>query len=144
MSCFCPPRALRPLLPLAFGLLPFLTLSTTLAACSAAPPELPGLDTAAFRADRRACAGYRAAHRRVVEALTPRLLGLHEPQINQLFGHPDGAEIGDRGQRVYLYHLTPGPACGTRTSAGTAPADPTLLRIRFNAVDAVSEALVME
>ena len=137
------PSLLRPIcfgrhyLALAFGLLPLLP---TLAACSAPAPELPGLDTAAFRADRRGCAGYRDAHRLVVKTLTPRLLGLHEPQISELFGHPDGTEIGDRGQRVYLYNLTPGPACG----ASSRTLDPTLLRVRFNALDAVSEAMVME
>ena len=136
-SLLRPARFGRHYLALAFGLLPLLT---TLPACSSAPPELPGLDTEAFRADRRGCAGYRDAHRLVVKALTPRLLGLHEPQISQLFGHPDGTEIGDRGQRVYLYHLTPGPACG----ASSRTLDPTLLRIRFNALDAVSEAMVME
>lgn len=111
-----------------------------LTACDPPAPELPGLDVEAFRADRRGCAGYRDEHRLVIKSLTPRLLGLRESQISRLLGRPDAAELGDRGQRVYLYSLTPGPACGASTRA----IEPTLLRVRFNAVDKVSEALVME
>ncbi len=117
-----------------------LSLLSVTVACSTAPPELPGLDTEAFRADRRGCAGYRDANRLIVKSLAPRLLGLQERQITALLGRPDAAELGDRGQRVYLYSLTPGPACGSASRA----LEPTLLRVRFNAVDKVSEALVME
>lgn len=108
--------------------------------CSSAPPELPGLDAESFRADRRGCNGFRDAHRLVIKHLTPRLLGLREPQLSALLGRPDAAELGDRGQRVYLYNLTPGPEC----SSSARTMEPTLLRVRFNAVDKVSEALVME
>ena len=111
-----------------------------LAACSSAPPALPGLDDAAFRADRRGCTGYRDAHRIVIKSVSNRLLGLREPQISALLGRPDAAELGDRGQRVYLYSLSPGPECGP----GSRGIEPTLLRVRFNAVDRVSEAMVME
>ena len=118
----------------------FLSILSLTAACSAPTPELPGLDADAFRADRRGCDGYRDAHRLLIKTLTPKLLGLREPQISNLLGRPDAAELGDRGQRVYLYSLTPGPAC----SAATRTLEPTLLRVRFNAVDKVSEAMVMD
>ena len=111
-----------------------------LTACDGPAPELPGLDAEAFRADRRGCAGYRDEHRLILKSLTPRLLGLRERQITRMLGRPDAAELGDRGQRVYLYSLTPGPACGAHGRG----LEPTLLRVRFNAVDKVSEALVME
>ncbi|MBC7446567.1 MAG: hypothetical protein H7330_00735 [Hymenobacteraceae bacterium] len=111
-----------------------------LGGCAAPTPDLPGLDAAAFRADRRGCAGYRDAHRLIIKSLSPKLLGLREGQVSRLLGRPDAAGLGDRGQRVYLYSLTPGPACGASARA----LEPTLLRVRFNAVDRVSEALVME
>lgn len=122
-----------------FGALALLSLSL-LTTCDAPAPELPGLDPAAFRADRSGCAGYRDAHRLILKSLSPRLLGLREGQISRLLGLPDATELGDRGQRVYLYRLTPGPACGANSRA----LEPTLLRVRFNAVEKVSEALVME
>jgi hypothetical protein len=109
------------------------------AGCASPPPDIPGFDSGAFRADRNGCATYRTANRVLIKGLCSRLLGLSEPQISALLGRPDAAELGDRGQRVYLYHLTPGPKCG----AGT-PGVPMLLRVRFNAVDTVSEALVLE
>ena len=115
-------------------------LLSFLVGCGAPTPELPGFDSAAFRADRRGCAGYRDAHRLLIKGIAPKLLGLRESQISRLLGRPDAAELGDRGQRVYLYSLTPGPACGASARA----LEPTLLRVRFNAMDKVSEALVME
>ncbi len=121
------------------GALAALSLSL-LMACAAPTPELPGLDDVAFRADRNGCTGYRDEHRLIIKHLTPKLLGLREGQISRLLGRPDAAELGDRGQRVYLYSLTPGPACGS----GSRALEPTLLRVRFNAIDKVSEALVME
>ncbi len=105
--------------------------------CQPKAPDLPGLDTTAFRADRRGCTGFRARHLEDIEKIRPLLLGLSEPQISAAFGHPDGNELGDRGQRVYLYLLAPGPACG-----GDVFNEPPTLRIRLNAVDKVSEVTV--
>jgi hypothetical protein len=114
--------------------------ATLLTACSTSVPDLPGFDSAAFRADRHGCSGYRDAQRAVIRGVATKFLGLREPQISALLGRPDAAELGDRGQRVYLYNLTPGPMCG----ASTRTIEPTLLRVRFNAVDKVSEALVID
>jgi hypothetical protein len=115
---------------------PLLLLCLTVA-CQPKAPTLPGLDTIAFRADRRGCAGYRARHLETLEKIRPLLLGLSEPQIDAAFGHPDANELGDRAQRVYIYLLAPGPACG-----GDVFNAPPTLRIRLNAVDKVSEATI--
>lgn len=115
-----------------------LLAALTLPACTTDTPTFPGFDAAAFRADRRACAGTRQRQTATVRTLCPKLLGLRETQISALLGRPDRAELADRGRRAYSYALTPGDGCAAPNPT------PLFLTLQFNAVDRVSETTVGE
>lgn len=117
--------------------LPLILYLLVVAACQSEPPTLAGFDAAAFRADKRACSGARQRLTPALNRARAQLVALPESQITTLFGRPDQADLGARGLRTYVYLLAPGPACGTQQ-----PGQPPALRIAFDALDRVTEAVI--
>lgn len=102
-------------------------------ACSRPVPALEGLDVAAWKADRHACQGIRAAGVATLQEQKKNFLGLSEMQIVSAFGTPDRNELYKRNQKFYYYDLQPSTDCPHATT------DALALVIRFNAMGLAKE-----
>jgi hypothetical protein len=116
-------------------LLPLVVL-LAFAACSRPLPALQGLDAAAWKADRHACQGTRAAGLATLQEQKKNFLGLSEMQIVSVFGTPDRNELYKRNQKFYYYDLQPSTDC---PHANPASDEALALVIRFNAMGLAKE-----
>lgn len=103
-------------------------------ACGRPVPALEGLDAAAWKADRHACQGIRAAGVATLQEQKKNFLGLSEMQIVSVFGAPDRNELYKRNQKFYYYDLQPSTDCPHATTSGALA-----LVIRFNAMGLAKE-----
>jgi hypothetical protein len=115
-----------------FRHLPVIVLFAAVA-CSRPTPSLEGLDAAAWKADRHACQGIRAAGIAALQEQKKGFLGLSEMQIVSVFGTPDRNELYKRNQKFYYYDLQPSTDCPHATPT------PLALVIRFNAMGLAKE-----
>jgi len=114
----------------------FLLFSLFLLSCGKPLPDLPGIDQAAWAADKGACSGSRTGMMDAVKANTDKLLSLSEVDLVALLGRPDEEELYKRNQKFYYYYLQPAPTCGNQTGSALR------LVIRFNAVGLAKEVTV--
>jgi hypothetical protein len=121
-----------PMNRILFRSLPLVVL-LAITACSRPVPALEGLDAAAWKADRHACQGIRAAGLTTLQEQKKNFLGLSEMQIVSVFGAPDRNELYKRNQKFYYYDLQPSTDCPHAT------ADPLALVVRFNAMGLAKE-----
>ena len=115
----------------------FLFLSLFLLSCSKPRPDLPGIDKAAWTADKRACAGTRETMLPAIKASTQKLLSLSEVDLVALLGRPDEEELYKRNQKFYYYYVQPAAGCDKSITS-----NPLRLIIRFNAVGLAKEVTV--
>jgi hypothetical protein len=115
----------------------FLFLSLFLLSCSKPRPDLPGIDRAAWTADKGGCAGTRQSMLTAIKDNTQNLLSLSEVDLVALLGRPDEEELYKRNQKFYYYYIQPSASCGK----SIAP-NPLRLIIRFNAVGLAKEVTV--
>ena len=118
--------AVRPL-PLLAGL--------ALAGCGHALPNIPGFQAAAWRADRYACAGQRAALLPPLLAARPQLYQARANDVTALLGRPDVEELLAQTEKVYHYYLVPGAQCAPRHPRAPTPR----LSIHFGPLGTVTE-----
>jgi hypothetical protein len=121
-------------LPPAGRLLP-LALAGLLAGCGHALPDIPGFAAPAWRADRYACAGQRAALLPPLLAARPRLYEARANDVTALLGPPDEEELLAQTEKVYHYYLVPGPQCGPRRPHAGGPR----LSLHFGPLGTVTE-----
>jgi hypothetical protein len=121
-------------LPAAGRLLP-LALAGLLAGCGHALPDITGFAAPAWRADRYACAGRRAALLPPLLAARPRLYEARANDVTALLGPPDEEELLANTEKAYHYYLVPGPQCGPRRPHSAGPR----LRILFGPLGTVTE-----
>jgi hypothetical protein len=108
------------------------------------PPHLEGFDTAAWKADYKGCSGTRMKQLPVLKANESKIKGLDEMEIVGIFGKPDRADLRARGQNYYWYYLEGGVHCNSnihKTDSMTRNNKPLILKLRFNAVDLVTEVI---
>ncbi|GAA4498594.1 hypothetical protein GCM10023172_15880 [Hymenobacter ginsengisoli] len=106
-----------------------------LAGCGHALPDIPGFAAPAWRADRYACAGRRAALLPPLLAARPRLYEARANDVTALLGPPDEEELLANTEKAYHYYLVPGPQCGPRRPHTAGPR----LRILFGPLGTVTE-----
>jgi len=110
--------------------------------CSKAP-HIPGIDSAAWKADYKGCNSYRIAQLPVLKSKEHQLKGLNEMEIVAIFGKPDRVDLRGRNQNYYWYYLEAGPHCtglGRNNAINYDPnIKPLIMKLRFNAVDLVNE-----
>ena len=116
---------------------PALAATLLLAACGHALPELPGLDAAAWRADRYACQNRRAAQLPAIMQAKEQLYEARANDVTDLLGHPDEEELRAGTEKVYYYYLAPGTQCAPPHTRSAAPK----LSIRFGSLGTVTEVL---
>ena len=114
-------------LPLLAGL--------ALAGCGHAISSIPGFDAAAWRADRYACAGHRAALLPPLLAARPQLYRARANDVTALLGRPDVEELLAQTEKVYHYYLVPGAQCAPRHPVAPTPR----LSIHFGPLGTVTE-----
>ena len=114
-------------LPLLAGL--------ALAGCGHAISSIPGFDAAAWRADRYACAGHRAALLPPLLAARPQLYRARANDVTALLGRPDVEELLAQTEKVYHYYLVPGAQCAPRHPRAATPQ----LSIHFGPLGTVTE-----
>ena len=114
-------------LPLLAGL--------ALAGCGHALPDIPGFQAAAWRTDRYACAGQRAALLPPLLAARPQLYRARANDVTALLGRPDVEELLAQTEKVYHYYLVPGAQCAPRHPRAATPQ----LSIHFGPLGTVTE-----
>lgn len=102
------------------------------------PLEIKDFDKASWKADRMACNNTRAKQENVIMIAKNELLRLSQEEIIELLGKPEKQELYTRGQKFYIYYLSPSPACqGAHEAINTR-----FLYIRFSAINMVNEIFV--
>lgn len=101
--------------------------------------DISNFDEEAWRLDKMACNDQRG---KLVEDLLiskQELIDLTQQEVAATLGKPEMQELYTRGQKFFIYHLTPGPKC---EDTGTDTVNSKLLYIRFSALNEVSEIFV--
>lgn len=125
-SPFCP------LFFLVFGLL------IILSGCNK-KLDISNFDEEAWKADKMACQNTRHTLENNLLAAKSELIDLSQQDIVGVLGKPEMQELYTRGQKFYIYHLTPGPKCDEIAAASEKS---RLLYVRFSALNEVSEVYV--
>lgn len=104
--------------------------------CSKPLPELKGIETEVWLADKNGCKGNRATSIETLKTQKNDLLGLSEMEVVQVLGKPDRNELYKRNQKFYYYYLQPAPECEQHLDSALR------LAIRFNAMGLAKEISV--
>jgi len=107
-------------------------------------PVIDGFDSQMWKADYKGCNGTRMKQLSVLKANEAKLKGLDEMEVVGLLGKPDRADLRARSQNFYWYYLSAGPHCkGNINNPDTVSNNekPLILKLRFNAVDLVTEVI---
>jgi hypothetical protein len=94
--------------------------------------NIPGLDAQKWKEDGQGCKGYREKVASLLLEQRQLLIGANEKEIKALLGKPLRQELQTRGQQYFVYPVQGGAACKN-------PAQEVILRIRFDALDRVTE-----
>ncbi len=105
-------------------------------------PNLEGFDQAIWKNDKLGCTSEREKYIPVILKNKERLIGLGQNQILALLGKPDFSELYQRGQRYYIYYYAKDKPCKDETP--DIHQDKKVLKIRFSALDAITEIVVNE
>ncbi len=92
-------------------------------------------DKEIWKNDKNACKNQRASQIDALIAHKNLILGFSQQEVVDLLGRPDKNELYSRGQKFYLYSILPNEFCSSSSSVKT-------LRIRFNALNSVSEITI--
>lgn len=103
------------------------------------PLDISNFDEAAWKADKMACLDQRQTLGNNLLEAKSELLERSQQDIINLLGRPEMQELYTRGQKFYIYHLTPGADC---ENVAAEASNPRLLYIRFSALNEVSEVFV--
>ena len=116
----------------------FVKLSVLLPAilmCCGKDIRIAGLDAQKWREDAHGCKGYREKVAPLLIEQRKLLVGANEKEIKNLLGTPDAQEIQTRGQHYFMYEVKNGRGC-------VGNLNPATLRIRFDALNRVSELAI--
>lgn len=108
----------------------------TLYSCKPAP-TIKGFDSEQWKNDPNGCKNERAKLFPVLEKNRNKLIKVEAAQVLKFLGRPDKNELSRRNQRFHIYFVEPGGQCkGRKDNYGK------ILRIRFDALNRVSEVIV--
>ncbi|WP_367914014.1 hypothetical protein [Leadbetterella sp. DM7] len=116
-----------------------LVFSLFLTGCSYSDPlEIPGLDGAAFKADRAGCNGARERQIELLKENKDRFLGISENEIAKAIGRYDYQVLDRKNEKIFVYYLEPGPQCEQIQE----PTNAESLVLYLNAVKLVKEVMI--
>lgn len=105
------------------------------------PIDVEGFDAKAWKSDKRACNNSRADYEQVIVAARNQLVGSTQEDIIRFLGRPEKQELYTRGQKFYIYYLSPSPECDENIN----PTGPSrYLYVRFSALNKVNEIFVQQ
>ncbi len=98
---------------------------------------IDGFDAQKWKDDSNGCHGAREKLLFLLMSNQKQLIGRNELEIKALLGKPDATDIRSRGQKFFEYGVKGGNLCKPESLE-----NPEILRIRFDALDRVSEVAV--
>lgn len=112
-----------------------------LSACKESP-RFANFDSEKWKNDRMACKNERKELIPILKDRGDELKGLDIVQIQRIFGTPDVNQLYKRNQRFYIYFYEMGLQCEERSKVGLEQSK--VLKIRFSALDTVTEVVVID
>lgn len=101
--------------------------------------RLDGFEPQKWKADPNGCNGDRKKLMGILLKNQKTLIGYNEMEIKAFLGKPDSQDLQTRGQKFFEYGVEGNSLCDQASSQS-----PTILRIRFDALDRVTEVAVYE
>lgn len=120
----------------------FIFLSTIVFFSCNEPLEIKGFDKTSWKSDKRACNNTRADYEEVLVGAREQIIGATQEDIIRFLGRPERQELYTRGQKFYIYYLSPSHECNESTADLSSPA--RLLYVRFSALNKVNEVFVQQ
>lgn len=100
-------------------------------------------DMKAWKNDRNGCENVRAGMLENLEKIKPKLEGLDEIDLRKILGKPDFSELYSRNQKFYTYYIDASEKCTNSNSQNIKNMERRLVQIRFDAINAVNEIVVI-
>jgi len=97
----------------------------------------------AWKMDRNGCENVRTGMLDDLEKIKPKLEGLDEIDLRKILGKPDFAELYSRNQKFYTYYVDASEKCENENSQNVKNGERRLVQIRFDAINAVNEIVVI-
>ena len=101
--------------------------------------RIDGFESQKWKADPNGCNGDRKKLMHLLLSNQKILIGRSEMDIKALLGKPDSQDLQTRGQMFFEYGTVGNSLCDQASSLS-----PTILRIRFDALDRVTEIAIYE
>lgn len=99
--------------------------------------RIANFETQKWKDDPNGCSGVRKQLLPSLLAGQSKLIGRGEMEIKEFLGRPDGNDLRSRGQKFYEYGVKGANLCNEASTE-----QPEILRIRFDALDRVSEVAI--
>jgi len=96
--------------------------------------RIPNFEAERWKTDGNGCNGDRQKLLTPLIAGRSALIGRSEMEIKKFLGKPDANDLRPRGQKFFEYGVRGGTLCDPNSTA-----QPEILRIRFDALDRVTE-----
>ena len=114
----------------------FLVVGCLSALVSACKDEIhiANFDNQKWKDDPNGCTGARQEMLTLLLAEQSKLIGHNMLEVKEFLGKPDGNDLRTRGQKFFEYGIKGGNLCNQASSQA-----PEILRIRFDALDRVTE-----
>ena len=97
--------------------------------------EIKNFDSTSWKNDKNGCQQERIKIIPRLQEVRYQLNGMKESRIKNILGKPDKTELYERGQRFFIYDITPDPTCEENYQGKEID-----LILRLNALGIVSEA----
>lgn len=104
--------------------------------------HLANFDSEKWKNDRLACQNQRKELLHILKENQENLKGLGIAQILSILGSPDVQQLYKRKQRFYIYFYETGLQCEDKSKVGLEQSK--VVKVRFSALDAVSEVIILE
>lgn len=99
--------------------------------------DIAGFNEEAWMHDKNGCEGIRSSMLDQLLEIREQLKALDTNEIIAVLGRPDKTRLGERNQKYFIYHISPGEHC-----EGSLTENNNTLSIRFNAVGLAYEVIV--
>jgi hypothetical protein len=99
--------------------------------------EMPGFDAQKWKEDRDGCKGEREKLLSSLLKDQKKMIGHDLVEVKDFLGKPEANDLGNRGQKYFDYTVSGGKNCPIEKTG-----DPEILRVRFDALDRVTEVSV--